>query len=511
MESPTRSKSKKVRKEKKRRHSTEPRASKKGRKSVGSIKEEEESKRVKFEEEKISTVKCLTFPSKYSTEIKVSVEEEDSATNPVMVSFPAGLPSSITDRSDATNDEDDNHSSPPVFTWTKARQASSKGRLIHGEDSTCTYTAGNEGRAHDGRKTKLYVAIYHKPSNTIKFIPSAEKGTVFALNQTVSSYKSSKSLDFSNLTMNERRRMVFESFGSSKKKKVLRSQDANVVEMRSVVGAGEGMMKALGKQMEDGNNLVSDSNKKVMEELSKKSGADLKYSTTTAIDKAYAEARRAFLPPFDEEASEPYRVYDSQEVAGEDAWGQISRIVDACIHKDDWKEAMQGKYGWPESTSKLLDGIGNPQQKKGTKYQIKTVCLVNYLIRFNDKASKNFMDGTPEELTKFLGLPKSICDRFLELFCAASYDRGRAGYATTKQLKDKRVIYTLVMYLLAHGKEMKAGSIEQLCLDMKIETRDAVSFYREAGCKCVKGKSGHTSISLSVPLIFPNPKRGKKT
>lgn len=217
------------------------------------------------------------------------------------------------------------------------------------------------------------------------------------------------------------------------------------------------------------------------------------------------------MPPFDEEASSPYRVYDSQEVAGEDAWGQISRIVDACLHKEDWKEAMQGNYGWPESTRKLLDSIGNPQQKKGTKYQIKTICLVNYLIKFNNKASKKFMDGTPEELTKFLGLPKCISDRFLELFCAASYDRGRAGYATTKQLKDKRVIYTLVMYLLAHGKEMKAGSIEQLCLDMKLETRDAVSFYREAGCKCVKGKSGHTSISLSVPLVFPNPKRGKKT
>jgi len=65
--------------------------------------------------------------------------------------------------------------------------------------------------------------------------------------------------------MNERRRMVFESFGSQKKKKVMRSQDANVVEMKSVVGAGEGMMKALGSQMEKG--AVSESNRKVMEDL----------------------------------------------------------------------------------------------------------------------------------------------------------------------------------------------------------------------------------------------------
>ena len=58
---------------------------------------------------------------------------------------------------------------------------------------------------------------------------------------------------------------MFESFGSQKKKKVMRSQDANVVEMKSVVGAGEGMMKALGSQMEKG--AVSESNRKVMEDL----------------------------------------------------------------------------------------------------------------------------------------------------------------------------------------------------------------------------------------------------
>jgi hypothetical protein len=125
----------------------------------------------------------------------------------------------------------------------------------------------NDGRGHDGRLTKQFIAIYHKPTHTLKFIPSSEKGTVFSMNQNVTSYHDSKSFDFRNLSMNERRRMVFESFGSQKKKKVMRSQDANVVEMKSVVGAGEGMMKALGSQMEGG--AVSESNKRVMEDLRK--------------------------------------------------------------------------------------------------------------------------------------------------------------------------------------------------------------------------------------------------
>jgi hypothetical protein len=231
---------------------------------------EEQSKKVKFESNS-GTAKCLTFPSKYTTELKVAVQDPDSTKNPVVVSFPAGLPSSIANNS---NDEDHDSRSPPVFTWTKARQASSKGRILHGSDDACTYSAMNAGRGSDGRLTKLYVAIYHKPTNTVKFIPSSENGTVFAINQKVTSYHDSKSLDFRNLTMSERRKMVFESFGSSKKKKVLRSQAANVVEMKSVVGAGDGMMKALGSQIETG--IVSESNKNVMEEVKK--GSDAKVS-----------------------------------------------------------------------------------------------------------------------------------------------------------------------------------------------------------------------------------------
>jgi hypothetical protein len=325
------------------------------------------------------------------------------------------------------------------------------------------------------------------------------------MDQSVTSYTDTKGVDIRNLTASQRRRMVFESFGSSKKKKVLRSQDANVVEMRSVVGAGEGMMRALGMQME-GAGKISESNKKVIENM--RLGADSENSTT-AIDKAFQEARRGFLPPFDEHAEHPFQVYDSQEVAGDDAWAQISRVVDACINKEDWKESFQ-KYPWPKSTSELLDLVVNPQ-KKSSKYQLKTIILVNHLVKFHNKASKKFIDGNQEDVAKAFGLPRSISDRFLELFSTPSFDRGNAGFAISKQHKDKRVLFTLVMYLLAHGKEMKCGSIDQLCKDMKLETKDAVLLFREAGCKCVKNKVGMVSVSLSVPLTFPPPKRGKKT
>lgn len=263
---------KKSKKDKKRRHSSANTPSTKTK----PVKEEPSTKKIKFESGASEPATCLTFPSKHTRTMKINVQESDSAKDPVVVSFPSGLPSGIVNDAQSTGEEA-GHSNPPTFTWTSARKSSSKGRILVGTDDTCTYSSMNDGRGYDGRLTKSYVAIYHKPSKTVKFIPASEKGTVFAMNQRVTDYEDSQSFDFGNMSMSERRRMVFESFGSNKKKKVLRSQDANVVEMKSVVGAGEGMMRAIGSQIEGG--AVSESNKKVMDDT--KSGKNAQVSESS--------------------------------------------------------------------------------------------------------------------------------------------------------------------------------------------------------------------------------------
>jgi len=217
-------------------------------------------KRVKFSSSTVDPAKCLTAASSFTKELKMQVQESDSAKDPIVVSFPSGLPMSL--QAGDEKSKSSSSSPAPTFTWAAARKAASKGRILYGTDDTCTYTAMNDGRGHDGRLTKLYVGIYHKPTHTVQFIPSSEKGTIFAMNQMVTDYEDAKSLDFRNLSMNERRRMVFETFGSNKKRKVLRSQDANVVEMKSVVGAGSGMMKSIQTQIDKG--IISESNVQVM-------------------------------------------------------------------------------------------------------------------------------------------------------------------------------------------------------------------------------------------------------
>jgi hypothetical protein len=187
------------------------------------------------EKRKIDTTASTSKPS--STSIQVKVAPSNPEYDPVVVSFPRGVPSSIADK--------DSNATPPTFTYSKFKDSSSRGRRINGEDDHCTYSASAAGRAHDGRLSKTYVCIFDKKKNTLKLIPSAEKGTVFALDQCVKEYSPAVANDSttmggddSNISASDRVKMLVDSFGSKKKQKVMDSRAANKVNVHSVVGGG---------------------------------------------------------------------------------------------------------------------------------------------------------------------------------------------------------------------------------------------------------------------------------
>ena len=154
-----------------------------------------------------------------------------------------------------------------------------------GIDDQCTYAASNEGRGHDGRKTKLYVGILDKETNTLKMIPAAERGTVFSLDQSVIAYQQNGTElnnTLANMSNLERRNLLFETFGSSKKMRAIKSKAANVVSMTSVIGAGDGMMEALKRQNDDVPGTVRKSNLDAMAAI-RESGVEHKVRMSVYI------------------------------------------------------------------------------------------------------------------------------------------------------------------------------------------------------------------------------------
>jgi hypothetical protein len=201
-----------------------------------------------------------------STQYKVEVTPNDPAHDPVVVSFPRGVPSSLLHRDDDTASS--SNQLLPHFTYSKLKPTSDKGRTITGSDDTCTYFGSSSGKRNDGRLTKLYVVAVNKKAKTLTLIPAAENGTIFSLEQTVKSYKpllsDSVMLGGGSIAAKDRVNLLVESFGSKKKQKVMSSRAANIVNINNVVGAGDVMMDSVVNQNSGEGMVISEENREIL-------------------------------------------------------------------------------------------------------------------------------------------------------------------------------------------------------------------------------------------------------
>lgn len=228
-----------------------------------------------------------------------------------------------------------------------------------------------------------------------------------------------------------------------------------------------------------------------------------------AIESAYDEARRKFLPKFDADATEPHLVYDARDMAGNDAWGQVSRVSDACLRQDNLVAALTSRGQWYDSVVTVLKSMTT--ESPSAKYQIKCATLLNHMIHFH-RCNRSFLKGSVEEISQQMRLPLEITTRYLDLFATPITDErtGQSGYASSKQNKDKCGVHILLLYMMAQGRTMKVGNIKPVADDVKIELGEAANLLRNAGCKVKNTGKGTMSATLTVPLTFPPSKRRRR-
>ncbi|CAJ1915799.1 unnamed protein product [Cylindrotheca closterium] len=430
--------------------------------------------------------------------VSVRVEDTNAVDEPVVVSFPSGLPESI------HSGGSDNVA--PKFSWQKKYEKLSSSRKIVGKDKHCIYTASAKGSLFDDRRTKLCVGVYDKKKGVLVLKQAATKGTVFALEQTVPSYlehnkviKTRTIEDVLSYGTN-----VYEDFGSSKKRKVLRSQAANRVEIDHVFGAGQGSA-VVDKVMKG--EAMSESNRKAVE-ASKKGDKD----HNLAQEIAFETLRRNFLPPYNELAVKPNKVYEAKEIAGETAWSKIYNTVHYCTHQADVTSAIEECLGdkekaWHDCTLKLVREITPDSNNAGHRYACTILLnhLINFFIANNRRKSIAPID---EKSSSHFGIPNEVASKFLELFTTEMQNKsGKFSYAMSKTDKDKCIVHALVLYMIAHGPSMKIGNVKKIADDMKVPLNDCGNMLRLAGCTVAK-KGPIMSAILKTPLTFPPPKRG---
>jgi len=249
-----------------------------------------------------------------------------------------------------------------------------------------------------------------------------------------------------------------------------------------------------------------------------------------ANDTALEQARMKLLPPYDINADAPSKVYNAQVISGDAAWDQVSRIVEKVLktkeseNDPDWIDALLGKNKShrPQSITNLLSTINPTTPKKtnkggggggGANYRIKVAFFLFLTLKFHTKLQRKngVIEGaTLDDCITELYVPHDVAARLIELF-ASEMDGPNNGYVMSKQQKSKLTAHILILFVIASGNEMKVSSINQLCRDIKLDEKEAMLFLREAGFTVKKSGGGDIGVSLSVPLTFPPPKRGKRT
>ena len=198
------------------------------------FEEEDNPAHVRLQNKPSSVKKSVTFASnarhegvnpKTAFQVKVEVCKSDPHKEPLVVNFANGAPPK-------------KEIMLPSFDVYYLNPANQAGKYLHGTDEKCTYLASTLGVKFDGRSTKLLVGIYDKQENTLKLQNAAEMGSVFALTQHLTSKLTKQPTATSTrayMSHTAARDALYSDFGSVKKKKLIKSQLANQIDITSVV------------------------------------------------------------------------------------------------------------------------------------------------------------------------------------------------------------------------------------------------------------------------------------
>lgn len=509
----------------------------------------------------------------------------------MVCAFPGGLPASLVVQSSSQPPSSAvrrNNIAPPKFIWrceTKSSSSSSSPTTkstsakpkttatttktttttttsLIGRDAKCIYTASVSTKDNkttaSSSNSQLLVGVYDKHRKQVTLYPIATN-SVFALKQTVPSYLQETSSSNNNnnvgaasLSAATRHAMLFEDFGSAKKRKVLRSQAANRVNVDTVVGAGTAMVDAIltGTGMSESNKVAMQEAQDAVAVAAAGDGNGVTRplageETNHEVTRAW---RQSFLPPFDEQASDVQDVYAPRDLVGPVAWSQISRVVDAVWYKardEKWsyQETVQALIGAKEP-SKTNAATAAPEanaldenQKKKLEHVIKwepSLYAIAYkLVQDEDEPKKDqikcavvahyFMNlylalhrrrsffGPDESRRRYYGAPVELATRFMELFATEMMrDDGKLALTMSKANKDKCCLYILMLGIMATNlNTMRCNDIHPMLEDLKMDGKSATHLLKLAGftIKRTAGGAGNLAVFLTTPLTFPPPAR----
>eukprot|EP00977_Amphora_coffeiformis_P018045 scaffold6120_cov162-Amphora_coffeaeformis.AAC.2 len=441
----------------------------------------------------------------------IRTRQPDPSVDPILCSFPAGMPAALQKESSVEE------ATLPRFVIKKHQKES---KLVVGKDHACLYSAVATPSAAARRPMQLVVGIYDKHKKELILQPTAEQGFVYAMSQTVPSYNRESDAAEKMMSPADRRKALFEDFGSAKKRKVLRSQEANRVNVESVVGAGD-VNSIL--------NSMSESNRQAVDEQRDGTTED----RVSAADLATQEWRKNFLPAYNEQAESPAGVYSAKTIAGSVVWNRLLHRVSKCLAQDNVLEAIVKGPKRDDEEEKVEEEAATQQRPQDewypsvvrilkllvpqgdvAKQQLACAILLNHYLRLYIQLHRRRFFGGIEGSDRplYFGVPLDVGRRWVECFTTSTEGRdGQMGHVMSKANKDSCCVHLYLLSLMAEGgRRVCSDNIQPLAEDLQMDVKDASHLLRLAGCNVTRKSSKQTTAALTTPLKFPSMKRAGK-
>ena len=204
---------------------------------------------------------------------------------------------------------------------------------------------------------------------------------------------------------------------------------------------------------------------------------------------------------------------------GEVAWNKVSGIVNRKLRDlkeqggdsgETLCEMLVGKSHCPKSIKALMGSI--TPSGTGSPYRFKVAFFLYLIMRFYNKIDRRgFLRGkTVDDCINECHIPHETGVKIFDLF-TTPIEGKEDGFLLSRNQKTKMYIYCLILFITASSKDMTVPNITPLCKDLRLDDKLAAAYLREAGFQVKKNSAGHIGVKLSTPVVFPPPRRGKRS
>jgi hypothetical protein len=351
-----------------------------------------------------------------ATLVTLHVTPSNPAVDPVLCAFPGGLPAALATTSMTTTSgasavaaaaASPENATLPQFvlkrqnishgssssSMNKNHNDNNTRMVLVGKDHVCRYvaTSSSSHSRHEQRPFQTVVAIYDKQTKQVMVQPTAQQGFVYAVQQSVPSYLQKKRQaaaataaadDTEATTITATTAQLVADFGSAKKQRAMKSQQANRVNVESVVGAGQ--ISTLLADMSASNRQAVAATQQQQQNNTTSSGTPTSHNhnnnTPTAADVAQEAWRKTSLPPFDVNADHPRKIYSLSSMITPMVWQRYVQRVKTLVRDNDLQHLYKAFHLSPNSTTITTVEITKNNKKDGYQYYPSVQRLLRLLL-----------------------------------------------------------------------------------------------------------------------------------